>query len=85
METHEPNTSAKMENIASTEFFHSLHLYRPKWPSQHEIVSMAAGTVTPRMEKNTEPTSEMKGSRFGIRQATATEKKTEIDTIKLIQ
>lgn len=35
---------------------------------------MIAGIVTPRMEKNTEPTSDMKGSRFGIRHATATER-----------
>lgn len=75
MEIHEPNTSAKRDNIKSTLFFQSLQLYLPKWPSQHETVSTIAGIVTPRMEKNTEPTREIKGSSFGTRHATATERK----------
>lgn len=75
MEIHEPNTSAKRENIKSPQFFQSLQLYLPKCPSQHETVSTIAGIVTPRMEKNTEPTREIKGSSFGTRHATATERK----------
>lgn len=74
MEIHEPNISANIENTTSREFFHSLHLNAPRWPSQHEIVSTIAGMLIPRIEKNIAPTNEMNGPRSGTINATTTER-----------
>lgn len=80
IEIHEPNTSANIENTRSIEFFQSLHLNRPKWPSQHEIVSTTAGILIPRTEKNIAPTNDINGSRSGTSNATTTVRKQEIHT-----